>query len=143
MRHGVLVATFLLLSTAIVTSASPAEHSNEPEPTDVSSLAGGATDLAVTDIFLDRLRNGNLWVRVTNRGPHAIHGRLAEFIVVVDGRGLLLSGQLNVAPGRTQTLNTGMRIDASQRTRDITVTVRVPGMRDLKPSNNTYRERVP
>ncbi len=101
------------------------------------------TDLAVTDIFLDRLRNGHLWVRITNHGPNVVHGRRAELIVVVDGGSLLVDGPLNVAPGQTRTLNTGMVVDASKRVRDITVTVRVPGMRDLNPSNNTYRERVP
>jgi hypothetical protein len=97
----------------------------------------------VTDIFLDRLRNGNLWVRITNRGPRAVAGSAAELIVVVDGGGLLVGTNLAVGPGQTRTLNTGIVVDASQRTRDITVTVRVPGMRDLKPWNNTYRERVP
>lgn len=107
------------------------------------AAANEETDLAVTDIFLDRLRNGRLWVRITNHGPNVLQGRAAELIVVVDGGGLLIGCNLNAAPGQTRTLNTGLVVDASQRTRDITVTVRVPGMRDLRPSNNTYRERVP
>jgi hypothetical protein len=124
-------------------------HVNAAEPSPGSNLlwqyrgAYNATDLAPTDIFLDRLHNGNLWVRITNHGPGTIQGRVAELIIVVDGGGLLTNCQLSVAPGQTQTLNTGIVIDAHKRTRDITVTVRVPGMRDARPSNNTYRERVP
>jgi hypothetical protein len=57
-------------------------------------LESGDTDLAVTDILLDRLRNGNLWVRITNHGPHAIAGTAAELIVVVDGGGLLVGSNL-------------------------------------------------
>ena len=112
------------------------------QPADLAQPAG-ETDLALTDIFLDRRHNGNLWVRVTNHGPHPVFGAHAELIVVVDGGGLVTGCQLHVAPGQTMTINTGIVVDASQRSRDVTVTVRVPGMRDLRPSNNTYRELVP
>ena len=141
MLTRIALITGLLLS-AIATGTLAAEPG--PERPDARRLAGPAreTDLAVTDIFLDRRHNGQLWVRITNHGPHAIGGRPAELIVVVDGQGLLVNCGLNVAPGQTSTLNTGMVVDASQRMRDITVTVRVPGMRDLRPWNNTYREQV-
>lgn len=137
--------TFAALMLCAVAGFSPA-YASEPGQTPANGhqrLESRDTDLAVTDIFLDRLRNGKLWVRITNHGPHAVAGRAAELIVVVDGGGLLVGSNLAVGPGQTRTLNTGIVVDASQRTRDITVTVRIPGMRDLKPSNNTYRERVP
>jgi len=135
-------AALLLCVVAGIDRANAVEPRNESEKPQLLA-ANGDTDLAVTDIFLDRLRNGNLWVRVTNHGPRVVQGRTAELIVVVDGGGLLISGKVSVRPGQTQTINTGIVVDASQRSRDITVTVRVPGMRDLRPSNNTYREVVP
>ncbi len=142
MRTPIICAALLL---GVVAGLSRA-HAVELEPASPKEyqLSGNQdTDLAVTDIFLDRLRNGQLWVRITNHGPNTVSGRAAELIVVVDGGGLLVGCHLQVHPGQTRTLNTGIVVDASQRTRDITVTVRVPGMRDLRPSNNTYRERVP
>ena len=142
MKRIALCASLLLPSFVGLSQASAAPPNAAPQPL-AAAVAQPATDLAVTDIFLDRLRNGRIWVRVTNHGPHPVHGRHAEFLVVVDGGGLLAGCPLHVAPGQTQTCNTGIMIDASQRTRDVTVTVRVPGMRDLRPANNTYRERVP
>jgi hypothetical protein len=138
-----------IASAAAVLMSLTAVAALADEPVPVHHETWGAvgpaleTDLAVTDIFLDRRQDGQLWVRITNHGPHPVGGRPAELIVVVDGHGLLAGCGLNVVPGQTQTLNTGMIVDASQRMRDITVTVRVPGMRDLRPWNNTYRERVP
>lgn len=137
------ICVALLLCAATGISRANAGEVGLQGPSRLQLAANGDTDLAVTDIFLDRLRNGDLWVRVTNHGPNVVQGRAAELIVVVDGRGLLVGCNLNLWPGQTQTINTGIVVDASRRTRDITVTVRVPGMRDLRPSNNTYRELVP
>jgi hypothetical protein len=142
MKVQVICVSLLLCVVAGISRAN-ADEVGLQGPNRLHLAANGDTDLAVTDIFLDRLRNGDLWVRVTNHGPNVVPGRAAELIVVVDGGGLLVGCNLNLRPGQTQTLNTGIVVDASQRTRDITVTVRVPGMRDLRPSNNTYRELVP
>ncbi len=138
-----VICVALLMCVVAGISRAKADEVGLLGPSRLMLAANGDTDLAVTDIFLDRLRNGNLWVRVTNHGPNVVPGRAAELIVVVDGGGLLVGCDLNLRPGQTQTINTGIVVDASQRTRDITVTVRVPGMRDLRPSNNTYRELVP
>jgi hypothetical protein len=141
MTRSLLCTAFVLSSIVGLELVNAAGAATIPTCQDVS--AQGITDLAPTDIFLDRLQNGHIWVRITNHGPNVVQGRLAELIVVVDGGGLLTNCQLYVAPGQTQTLNTGIVINACDRTRDVTVTVRVPGMRDARPSNNTYRELVP
>jgi hypothetical protein len=143
MKLRVVLVALLLAASATLARTAAADPGFLGAPPSGNPESAWQTDLAVTDIFLDRLKNGNLWVRITNHGPRAIHGRQAELIVVIDGGGLLLNFNLSVVPGQTRTLNTGLVVDASKRTRDITVTVRVPGMRDLRPGNNTYRERVP
>lgn len=143
MKREVLPAALLLSIVAGIGQMNAAEPSSETMRASNQPGPGASTDLAVTDVFLDRLRNGNLFVRITNHGPHAIHGRRAELIVVIDGGGRMVDRHLHVVPGQTRTLNVGMVVDASKRSRDITVTVRVPGMKDRRPHNNTYRERVP
>jgi len=143
MKRELLPAALLLSIVAGLGRANATEPGPEAARAWNQQGPGPSTDLAVTDIFLDRLRNGNLFVRITNHGPHAIHGRRAELIVVIDGGGRMVDRHLHIVPGQTRTLNVGIVIDASKRPRDITVTVRVPGMKDLRPSNNTYRERVP
>ena len=143
MTRLVFCAVFLLSAISGFARANAAELGPDASQSWQSARADNVTDLAPTDIFLDRLRNGHIWVRITNHGPNVVQGRRAELIVVVDGAGLLTDCHLNVVPGQTETLDTGIVIDAFDRTRDITVTVRVPGMRDARPSNNTYRELVP
>jgi hypothetical protein len=142
MKSMVVIAVSLLSLSAGSCWLAAEESTGELGPDSALPRLAVETDLAVTDIFLDRLRDGHLWVRITDHGPQPVHGP-GELIVVVDGGGLLAGCQLSVVPGQTQTLNTGIVVDASGRTRDITVTVRARGVRDLRPANNTYRERVP
>jgi len=120
-------------------TAPPMPTTPAPMPTTPPPATG--TDLAVTDIFADRLKNGRLWVRITNHGPRRIRGT-AELVTVVNRQRLTHFVPLNLAPGKTATHNTGRLINAARRNQHITATVRVPGMKDPRPANNTYKEIV-
>lgn len=101
------------------------------------------TDLAVTDIFADHLRNGQLFVRITNRGPATLQGKQAELITVVNGQALVHTVPLHLAPGQTLTHNTGRMINSSARPLKVKATIKVPGLSDPNANNNGYRETIP
>jgi len=124
--------------------ATPAPMPTTPPPmptTPPAASPAAGTDLAVTDIFADRLKNGRLWVRITNHGPRRFRGT-AELVTVVNGQGLAHIVPLNLPPGKTATHNTGRLINAVGQNQHVTATVRVPGMKDPRPANNTYKETV-
>ena len=109
------------------------------------SAGSGQTgaDLAVTDIFADRLRNGRLFVRITNRGPGTLQGKQAELTTVVNGQALAHIVGLYLTPGKTLTHNTGRMINSSAGPLKVKATIKVHGFSDPNANNNSYREMIP
>jgi hypothetical protein len=115
----------------------------EPMPPSHGLSPGTQADLAVTDIFADRLRNGRFWVRITNHGPDVVRTNNAGVITALNGQALFHTLPLHLAPGRTLTYNTGRLINSEKGELRARATVQVWGLNDPRPGNNSHMEIIP
>jgi hypothetical protein len=72
-----------------------------------------------------------------------VHTQHAELITIIDGQALAHTLSIHLAPGRTLTVNSGRLINSSSHALQARATVRVPGLDDPRPGNNSHIEMIP
>ena len=118
--------------------------------------ASNAADLAVTDLYADKLPKGAVWVRVTNHGPATLKNAPIE--MKCNAQGQPLGGQkpwqhvespwlhtVNLKPGQTATFQTKMKVDTDQYSYNVTCSVWAPqgaAFSDPNGANNVYSEAI-
>jgi hypothetical protein len=128
--------------------------SGAPNPTQPGTANA---DLAVTDLYADKLPKGTVWVRVTNHGPATLTN--AQIEMKCNNYGNPLGGQkpwqhieapwlqtVSLKPGQTATFHTKMTVDANQYQYNVTCAVSSPSkgatFSDPNGSNNNYSESI-
>jgi len=113
------------------------------------------TDLAITDIYPGNMPKGQFWVRITNHGPVACQNVKFKYLgcgMVATpksgGTGVASSAKvpvtLNIKPGETQNIPTGMGLDTDLSTYMVTCHFAAEsGYSDLNNSNQYYQENIP
>lgn len=129
---------------------SEAIASNSTKKPPAPSPSAIKADLAVTDLYPTRLRNGKLYARITNRGPATLTN--AQVTLSCQG-GAWQGGQptslsnsrsvkLSLSHGQTQAFDTGITINVDQYNYyEMTCTVQAAF--DSNPANNSYSELIP
>lgn len=112
------------------------------------------TDLKMSDLYADKLLNGTVYGRITNRGPGTItnvvvsfscqwsktaYGATIGLLEQMGPRNMTITGPL--PPGQDTPFNTYITVDLTQYWYDMTCTVNVP-FSDPDTSNNTYNEKL-
>jgi hypothetical protein len=124
---------------------------SQPKPNPGPAPAPRNTDLAVTDLYPTKLRGGQLFARITNRGPAALANAKAQLICQGAGwKGSKptsiqrsVSVTLNLSVGQTAAYDTGIVIDVDHYSYyEMTCRVKA-GTDDPNPSNNSYSEAIP
>jgi len=126
---------------------------SSPTPT---PTPGGApsfsTDLALTDLYPDKLKNGTVYGRITNRGPGTCKNVQIQFscswIKMAYGATLGLNQATgpqkititSLSPGQTASFSTGISVDITQFWYDMTCQIHV-GFNDPDPANNSHKEK--
>jgi hypothetical protein len=125
----------------------------QPPPGPSPTATPWTTDLAMTDLYADKLQNGTVYGRITNRGPGTIVNVVVNFSCewgkTAYGATLGLHEQMgprnmtivSLAPGQTTPFNTYITVDLTQYWYNMTCTVNVP-FSDPDTSNNTYNETL-
>ncbi len=127
-----------------------------PKP---SPKPGGkaSADLAVTDLYPDKLPQGRVWVRVTNNGPAAL--TKARIELKCNAYGKPLKGgkpwshvespwvrTVSLKPGQTVKLKTNIALNTNKYLYDVTCAVSPPSkgatFSDPNWSNNNYSESI-
>jgi hypothetical protein len=101
----------------------------------VPGPAQGGADIQPTDLFPQR---GTVWTRITNNGHDTLTNNQVE--VTLSGCGAGKQFFLNIAPGQTQTMDTGCH--AATGSHNYTVSVKSLDFTDPNPSNNSYSENL-
>ena len=143
------------------TATSPAAPPPPPTPTSQTAPPAASpiptpftTDLAITDLYADKLLNGTVYGRFTNRGP----GNLVNVLVQVScqwaktaygatigvmeqmgPRNMTITGPLS--QNQTTPFSTYITVDLTQFWYDMTCTVQAP-INDPNTANNSYNERL-
>ncbi len=130
----------------------------EPEPEEPNEPQAGvpSADLAVTDLFPEKLPSGRLYLRITNNGPQFLQG--AAVTVTCGGTATntstgattsiptALQGTFSVtlAPGQTQSFATQIDLDLNSFAYDLSCAIAAAsaGFADPDLGNNTYSEHI-
>lgn len=121
-----------------------------------SSSTDYITDLAITDIYPGNTPQGQFLVRVTNHGPVACQN-VSITSLNCAAAATPKSGQvgtaeianvpvtLNIKPGETQTIPTGLGLDLDKAKYLVTCSFGLQGIahNDLNMNNHYYQENVP
>ena len=112
------------------------------------------TDLAMTDLYADKLLNGTVYGRITNRGPGSLVNVVVNFSCQwaktaygatfglneqMGPRNMTITGPL--PPGQDTPFNTYITVDLTKYWYNMTCTVNVP-FTDPNTGNNTYNEKL-
>jgi hypothetical protein len=126
--------------------------SSTPTPTP-GGTPSFSTDLALTDLYPDKLKNGTVYGRITNRGPGTCKNVQIQFscswIRMAYGATLGLNQAIgpqkititSLSPGQTASFNTGISVDITQFWYDMTCQIHM-GFNDPDPGNNGYKEKL-
>lgn len=95
----------------------------------------GGADVRPSDLFP---QGGSVWTRITNDGHDTLASNRVE--VTISGCGAGKQFALSIAPGQTQTIDTGCQAAAGSHS--YTVSVRAIDFTDPNPANNTYSETL-
>ena len=112
-------------------------------------------DLAVTDLFADKLVQGKVYVRITNHGPDSLTNASVEF--KCNAYGVPLAGQppyshvmspikitVSLNPGQTKEFDTTISLDTTKYLYyNVTCGISTQAFTDPNVSNNNYSERIP
>jgi hypothetical protein len=112
------------------------------------------TDLAMTDLYADKLLNGTVYGRITNHGPgnlvNVVVSFSCEWVRTAYGATLGLHEQMGpqnmtitgpLGPGQTTAFNTSITVDLTQYWYNMTCTIQVP-FSDPNTGNNTFNETL-
>lgn len=105
-----------------------------PVPQEPSPPQGGA-DVQPTDLFPQK---GTIWTRISNKGHDTLSNNKVE--VTISGCGAGKQYALNIAPGQTQTTDTGCQAAAGSNS--YTVSVKAIDFNDPNLANNSYSETL-
>jgi hypothetical protein len=138
--HKVLpLLAIIALSISSVAAAAPAAAGN-----------GFSADVAVSDIYPGNQPHGQFWVRITNHGPGNMHNVHVDIVCGYDTQDLNtgkkgpsqqrhFGANLNLSPGQTQALATGLNLDTNVYSYQVGCQVNV-GFNDPNMGNNFYSE---
>ena len=131
----------------------PGPTATSPPPGPTATPTPFTTDLAITDLYADKLLNGTVYGRFTNRGP----GNLANVVVnvscqwsktaygatfgVIEQMGPRNMTIISLSPNQTTPFSTNITVDLTQFWYDMTCTVQVP-FNDPNTTNNSYNETL-
>ena len=130
---------------------------SQPQPAQPNQPQGQCqtnwhTDIAVTDIFADNQPKGEVFVRVTNHGPCAMHNindTLDLFIGIENHTNNQYSNDqketyfiYNIAPGETQTIATGYQIDTGTYRYSILCSISGSAYNDPNLNDNQLKEQI-
>jgi len=136
-------------------TAPPANPTTPPPSNCYTSATNYITDLAITDIYAGNMPQGQFWVRITNHGPVTCQNVSFQFLgcavvafPTAGGAGIASSAKisvtLNIQPGETQNIPTGMGLDTNLNTYAVTCHFAAEsGYNDLNNSNQYYQENIP
>jgi hypothetical protein len=111
------------------------------------------TDLAVTDLYPDKLKGGTVYGRITNHGPGTCTNVQIQFscswVKTAYGATFGLNESIgpskititSLNPGQTASFNTGIVVDITQFWYDMTCSIQVP-FNDPDTANNSYPEKL-
>jgi len=109
-------------------------------------------DLALTDIFPQKLPQGDVYCRITNRGPDALQNAIIQLITDVtthpyQGNSYLTPGPANfgtvtLQPGQTAEFDTGVSVDTANNWYEIECYIGLIEGVDPDSSNNIYSEEI-
>ena len=111
------------------------------------------TDLALTDLYPDKLKGGTVYGRITNRGPGTCTNVQIQFscswIKTAYGATFGLNESIgprkltitSLSPGQTASFNTYITVDITQFWYDMTCSIQVP-FNDPNTVNNSYKEKL-
>ncbi|MFQ6014084.1 MAG: hypothetical protein ACE5NP_01405 [Anaerolineae bacterium] len=134
--------------TVTVTGAPP-----PPPPAATATPTPWTTDLAVTDLYPDKWKNGTVYGRITNHGPGTCKNVQIQFSCSWAKTAYGATFGLNQAigpkkititslnPGQTADFNTGITVDITQFWYDMTCSIQVP-FNDPNTANNSYQEKL-
>ena len=121
----------------------------------ISSIAaapagGFSTDVAVTDIYPGNQPHGQFFVRITNHGPGNMHNVHVDVVCGYDSQDVNTGKKgpsqqrnfgvtLNLSPGQTQAVATGLNLDTSVFEYQVGCQVNV-GFNDPNGGNNSYNK---
>jgi hypothetical protein len=132
--------------------AQPTSTQQPPGPTPTATP--WPTDLAMTDLYADKLVNGRVYGRITNHGPGILANVVVNFSCQwaktaygatfglnesMGPRNMTITGPL--PPGQDTPFNTYITVDLTQYWYNMTCTVNVP-FSDPNTANNTYNETL-
>ena len=114
----------------------PGEEVPPPEPVPPApGPAQGGSDVRPSDLFP---QTGTVWTRITNDGHDTLSNNKVE--VTLSGCGAGKQYALNIAPGQTQTIDTGCQ--AATGHNSYTVSVKAIDFTDPNAANNSYTEEL-
>lgn len=140
--HKVLpLLAIIAMSISSIAAAAPAPAAN-----------GFSADVAVTDIYPGNQPHGQFFVRITNHGPGTMHNVHVDIVCGYDsqdaGTGKKgpskqrnFGANLNLNPGQTQNIATGLDLDTSVFSYQVGCQVNV-GFHDPNGGNNFYSEHL-
>ena len=124
-----------------------------PPPAPPSGGGGGAftADVAVTDIFPDKMPHGQFHVRITNHGPGTLNNVTVPVVCQYErtdknnksqsAQGATISVKLGIAPGEQMSFPTTLNLDTDVFEYLIACEV-LPNFDDPNPGNNVYNESI-
>jgi hypothetical protein len=110
------------------------------------------TDLAVTDLFADKLVQGKVYARLTNHGPDSL-SNVSVQLSCSQERTEYTSGTkvaavslntltLSLNPGQTKAFDTGLSVETTKYWYKITCSTQV-SFKDPNTANDSYTETIP
>ncbi|NIN63114.1 MAG: hypothetical protein GTO63_00035 [Anaerolineae bacterium] len=137
--------------------AAPPPTPATPTPTPWGAVATVlpvfSTDLAITDLYADKLLNGTVYGRFTNRGPGNLNNVVVQVscqwsktaygdtMGVIEQMGPRQMTIISLSPNQTTPFSTNIKVDLTQFWYDMTCQVDVPFI-DPNTANNSYNERL-
>lgn len=142
-------------------TAEDAQSSDDTESTDDAETSGGkdigdeppGTDVAIIDLYADKLPNGVIFARITNKGPEPITDFSTDLYCLGTGSAWagILSGidfvdntkkvTLKLAPNESVDINTGLQINGQKYKYELVCDITFEN--DTDQNNNAYRETIP
>lgn len=111
------------------------------------------TDIAITDIYAGNLPNGQVHIRITNRGPCTLNNVKDQVYCFIDLTNhsnnktsfdaQTVNVTYNMVPGKQQTFPTGYSLDTNVYNYKVTCNLQPGSFKELNSSNNSHTENIP
>jgi hypothetical protein len=134
----------------------PQQPQQQPKPTPTLAMVTlPGADLALTDLYPDKLKNGKVYARITNHGPDKVTNLTISFSCnwAKTGYGAAFGvnesvGPKNITikslnPGQTTPFNTSVTVDLTQYWYNMTCKIQVPFANlNTNSGNDSYTEKL-